>query len=185
MTKRVFLIHGWGGSPDSGWKPWLKKELEKMGFEVIVPFMPNTNFPKLGEWLPYLSGLVGKPSKDTFLVGHSLGCVTILKYLESLKSNQKVGGVILVAGFGSKLPIPVLGNFFVSGLDWVKVKSHSKRFVAINSSDDKYVPLKFGEELKEKLGAELIVMHKMGHFSDGDKCFELPIVLEKLLELFK
>jgi len=35
MSKRVFLIHGWEGSPEEGWRPWLKKELEKRGFKVI------------------------------------------------------------------------------------------------------------------------------------------------------
>jgi len=29
--KRVFIIHGWGGNPEEGWLPWLKKELEAKG----------------------------------------------------------------------------------------------------------------------------------------------------------
>ena len=26
--RRVFIIHGWGGYPEEGWFPWLKKELK-------------------------------------------------------------------------------------------------------------------------------------------------------------
>jgi len=36
MAKRAFLIHGWAGSPDEGWRPWLKTELEKRGFRVFA-----------------------------------------------------------------------------------------------------------------------------------------------------
>ena len=35
--KRVVIVHGWGGSPEDNWIPWLRKEMEKGGFEVIVP----------------------------------------------------------------------------------------------------------------------------------------------------
>ncbi|MBU4141279.1 hypothetical protein KKE99_00155, partial [Patescibacteria group bacterium] len=29
--KRIFIIHGWEGAPESNWFPWLKKQLEKQG----------------------------------------------------------------------------------------------------------------------------------------------------------
>ena len=31
------MVHGWDGNPNNHWFPWLKKELEKRGFEVHVP----------------------------------------------------------------------------------------------------------------------------------------------------
>lgn len=31
MNKRVYLLHGWGGQPAGGFRPWLKKELEARG----------------------------------------------------------------------------------------------------------------------------------------------------------
>ena len=37
--KRVFIIHGWGGNPETEWIPWTKKQLEKKGFQVEVPEM--------------------------------------------------------------------------------------------------------------------------------------------------
>lgn len=49
MKKRVFLIHGWEGYPEEGWRPWLKKELEQRGFTVIVPAMPDTATPTMGK----------------------------------------------------------------------------------------------------------------------------------------
>ena len=98
MQKRVFIIHGWEGTPDSNWFPWLKNELEKKGFAVAAPQMPNAVCPKMGEWLAYLQKIVGKPDENTFFVGHSLGSIAILRYFESLPDQEKAGGAILRAG---------------------------------------------------------------------------------------
>jgi len=74
MKKRVFIIHGWGGSPEGGCLPWLKSELEKNNFEVLAPQMPNTEEPKIEEWVSYLSEFVGEIDENTCFVGHSIGC---------------------------------------------------------------------------------------------------------------
>jgi len=93
--KRVFIIHGWGGFPGEGWFPGLKKELEKKNFKVEVPSMPDSEHPKIETWIPFLKKVVGKLDEETYFVGHSIGCQTILRYLE--KENKKCGKVILVA----------------------------------------------------------------------------------------
>lgn len=187
MKKRVFLIHGWEGYPEEGWRPWLRKELEGRGYEVIVPAMPDTATPTLEKWLPYLKEVVGEPDEQCFFVGHSLGCITILRYLERLQDGQKVGGVILIAGFSHNLEYEGYNNelisFFKSPVDWEKVKSHCNKFVAIHSSDDKWVLMEHVDIFAEKLGAEAIKMKGMGHFSGNDGITELPIVLNKLLEI--
>ncbi|MBU0666612.1 MAG: alpha/beta hydrolase [Nanoarchaeota archaeon] len=90
MTKRVFMVHGWEGYPENHWFPWLKKELETKGFEVFVPAMPDTDHPKMGAWLEHLTKITRAPDKDCYFIGHSLGCITILRYLETLQENQKV-----------------------------------------------------------------------------------------------
>ena len=184
MAKRVFVVHGWGGDPHGGWKPWLKKELEKKGFEVTMPQMPNTENPKMNEWVGTLAKLVGKPDGNTILVGHSLGTVCVLRYLEGLEGKEKIGGVVLVAGLSRNLGIPELQNFFPSlSYDWAGIKKHCKKFITINSDNDYYIPLAHGEEFKKELGAEMIVMHNHGHFSSADGFTELPVLLECVLDI--
>src|SRR3989344_4769884 len=97
MTKRVFLIHGWDGNPNNNWFPWLKENLEDKGFQVHIPAMPNPGKPMIDSWVPFLKKQVGKADKDTYFIGHSIGCQTILRYLETI--NNEVGGAVLVAGF--------------------------------------------------------------------------------------
>lgn len=95
MSKRVFIIHGGTGKPNQHWMPWLAKELAQSGFEVFQPEMPDTDEPKMADWVSYLKEQVGTADEVTFFVGHSIGCLAMLRYLE--KYHEKIGGAVLVA----------------------------------------------------------------------------------------
>ncbi len=187
MTKRVFIIHGWEGNPQADWFPWLKRELEKRDFQVFVPAMPNPEKPKMKAWVSNLAKTVGEPDPECYLVGHSLGCITILRYLETLKEGKAVGGVLLVAGFAGDLNFPEykgeLSSFFGKPLDWKKLKITGRRFISIHSDNDPYVPLVNRKTFEEKLKAEAIVLHKMGHLNIESGVTELPIALDSVLKL--
>jgi predicted alpha/beta hydrolase family esterase len=185
MNTRVYIIHGWEATPESNWFPWLKKELENQGFEVYVPQMPDTHNPDLSKWLHYLQKLARNPNENTYFVGHSLGVITILRFLESLPTDVKIGGAILVAGFPEPIGYEELNSFFITPLDYEKVKNSAKKFIAIHSDNDPCVPLKNGEILKNKFGAELIILPNSGHLNAGDGYFRLPIALEKIMEITK
>ena len=189
VMKRAVIIHCWDGNPNYCWYPQTKKELEMNGFKVWVPLMPETAKPKLSKWLPALKKIIGKPDEDLFLIGHSLGNPTIFRYLETLTGKQKIGGAVLVAGYSDDLGFTELSNFFTKPIDFKKIKSHCKKFVAIHSDNDPYVALSYGEEIKNKLGAELIIKHNMGHFSGPiekeESCTSLPDVTEAILEMTK
>lgn len=186
--KRAVIVHCWSGTPDYCWYPWVKQQLEAKGFEVIVPAMPDTDEPELAKWLPHLIKTVGTPDEDTFLIGHSIGCATIMRYLEQLPEGQKVGGVVLVAGFTHNLGMDQLANFYQTPLDFEKIRSSTaKGFVNIHSNNDQYVPVDQSPMLKEKLGGEAIMLHAKGHFSGPvdkeESCIELPevvVAIEKL-----
>lgn len=60
MQKRVFIIHGWDGNPDKDWLPWARSEIEKKGYEVTAPLMPDTEAPKIIPWVDTLKNLVGE-----------------------------------------------------------------------------------------------------------------------------
>ncbi len=190
--KRVVIVHCWDGYPEYCWYPDTKKQLEEKGFIVTVPEMPDTHLPKLSSWLPKLSEVAGNPDGNLYLVGHSLGCITILRYLESLKQDEKIGGVILVAGFTDDLRDvdtieDELQNFFQTPILWDKIKTKARNFVAIHSDDDPNVSLKYADVFKEKLGAKLIIKNKMGHFSgelgDPKSITSLPDVVDNILAM--
>lgn len=182
MGRRVVLIHGWRGYPQKGWLPWLKEELEQRGFDVSVPAMPDAENPKLEAWVDCLKKTVGTPDTDCFLVGHSLGCMAILRYCETLGDGGSIGGAVLVAG-KTETKRAVLEAFFSNPLDWQAIRSHCRRFVALHSDNDPSVPESYGAVFKEKLGAQVIIQPGMKHFSGDDGITELPIVLDSVLQM--
>ncbi len=187
--KRVFIIHGWDGYPEEGGFPWLKKELEEKGFQVTVPVMPQPKHPKIEEWVPFLRKVVGKPDENTFLVGHSIGAQTVLRYLEYLSPKIKVGGVILLAGwinlsekaFEDAEDIQTARLWLDTPIDWGKIKSHTPNFTAIFSDNDPFVPLTDSNIFKEKLGAKIVIEKNKFHYSGSDGINQLPAVLKELL----
>jgi len=187
--EKVFIIHCWEGYPNYCWYPKTKKELEAKGYAVIVPEMPDTDSPKLSGWLSKIAEIIDRPDKNTYLIGHSLGCITILRYLESLRSDEKIGGVVLVAGFTDSLGFEEIKTFFEALIDFKKIKKHCSNFVAIHSDNDPYVDLKYSGIFKKKLGAKVIIKHNAKHFSgeiEGEKsCTELPDVIDSILDLSK
>jgi len=199
MNKAV-IIHCWGGKPNSRWYPWVKTELEKLNFNVEIPQMPDTDNPNLDKWLSKLDETIiqlGGPDETLFLIGHSLGCITAMRYLENLPKDIKVGALIMVAGFTDDLGDldqieDQLKSFFDKEIEFEKIKNSVKnQIVAIHSDNDPYVDLKHADVFKKKLEAKVIIKHNMGHFSEpdggGDVVIvkELPIVAEKIIEMTK
>lgn len=189
--KRVVIVHGWEGHPKENWFPWLKKELESRGFEVMVPQLPDPDNPRIYNWVPALSKVAGKVDKDTYFVGHSMGCQTIARFLEGLPDGIKVGGAVFVGGFFKRLTgleeDPEVQetdrHWLTAPIDFAKVKSHLPKSIAIFSDDDPYVPLDNQDDFKEKLDSEIIVEHNMGHFSTSAGVTQLSVALNSILKL--
>ena len=144
--------------------------------------------------MPALAKAVVKPDENLYLVGHSMGCQTIARYLESLPAGVKIGGAVFVAGFFKHLTgledDPAVQetdqHWLTAPLDFDKVKSHLGKSVAIFSETDPYVPLDNQEDFENKLGSKIIVVKGPGHFSGGlDNCTELPEALNAVLEISK
>ena len=186
MIKRVFIVHCWSGNPESYWYPWLKKELEINGFKVNVLSMPNADEPKIRTWVNFLKKNVKNPDENTYFVGHSIGCQAILRYLETLEDNIKVNKCIFVAGWFSLMGLgkdeeKIAKPWITKKINFEKIKSKAKKFIAIFSDDDPYVPLLDTKKFEKELDAEVIIEHSKGHFDSETESKELPIILEILL----
>ena len=74
IMKKAYMIHGWDGTSEENWFPWLRRELESKGFEVIAPQMPDADLPRIKKWVSALKSIVKDPDENTYFVGHSMGC---------------------------------------------------------------------------------------------------------------
>lgn len=181
--KNAILFHGTSSSPNSFWFPYLKLELEKEGYQVSVPSLPDADHPDLKNWLP--KALKEHFTENTVLVGHSAGAPLILSILENI--NIKIKLAILVAGYARpKGQNPQPEAILQSKYSWQKIKSKVKTLVFINSDNDPWgCNDKEGEYMQKNLGGKLIILKGEGHmgsdsFSQPYKQF--PPLLELILK---
>lgn len=188
MTKRIFVVHGWEGGPDNDWMPWAKRELSKKGYEVHLLSMPTPEYPRIDIWVGYLKKEI-EPGEGNILIGHSIGCQTILRYLATLPEDQKFDKVIFVAGWVSLTSLAlrtpeeqeIVKPWYETPIDFDKARLHTNRFMAVFSDNDPYVPYEENAKAyQEKLGAEIILQKGMGHFNEEAGVTRLPVLLELL-----
>ncbi len=188
--KRVVIVHGWGGSPNEPWFVWLKNQLEVHDVEIEIPAMPNPDHPILEDWVKHLKTVITSPDEDTIFVGHSMGCRTILRYLQEI--NSEVGAAILVAGWMSleeksletEEDRSIAMQWTNVPMDAEKIKKNCSQIIAFFSDNDPYVPLLNEQLYRQQLGAKTFIIPGKGHFSKKD-AIEIPEVLAVIEELIK
>lgn len=179
---RVFIVHGYTASPQSNWFPWLKEKLESCGIHVEVLAMPDPHQPEPAVWDAAMDNLVRDHDERTFLLGHSLGCITILRQLSRLPLSSRVGGILLVSGFDQPLhTLPELDPFMQPGYDPAHIMTLAPQRVVVASRDDAIVPYRYCQHLSEQLAAPLYSLEHGGHFLDRDGFLTLPLVHDRLL----
>ncbi|MWV62102.1 serine hydrolase family protein [Helicobacter saguini] len=189
-NKQVIIVHGFAANADKHWFKWLKNELEKNNsVNVKVLNMPNSENPNLQEWLNTLKNEVQNLDENTYFVGHSLGCITILRYLENLDSKNsknfkgKIGGVFLVSGFYESLQIlPQLDSFTKPTLDFSKVNSRVKTAFVFSARNDEIVPTTLSQNLATKLQAIFIQTPTGKHFMDREGVNTMPLLYDIIID---
>ncbi|MFH1290852.1 MAG: alpha/beta hydrolase [Nanoarchaeota archaeon] len=188
MTEKVFIIHGWEGSPKEPMLKWLASSIENKGYEVTVPTMPNPEKPTIDEWVGKLKEIAPEVNEHTYFIGHSVGCQTILRYLESLPEGTKCGGVLLLAPWlhlneqiieeGEEEVEEIAKPWIETPINFELVRSHIIRIAAIFSDNDPYVPMSDKDIFNALLGADIHIEHEKGHFTEEEGVTQLPSALE-------
>lgn len=166
--KNAIVFHGTGETPQHYWYPWLKENLEKKGYAVSIPELPNTDHPDITTWLP--KALEESYTEETIVFGHSAGSTLILGLLEQLQ--VKINSAIMVAAFYQNLPNysePIIKPSY----DWEKIKQHVANSYVLNSDNDPWgCTAEVGLDIINKMGGTLIVPHGEGHM--GSDYFNQP-----------
>jgi predicted alpha/beta hydrolase family esterase len=199
--KKVFIIHGFEGAPNGGWRPWLMGELHKREVYACALSMPNPEHPVCAEWVDEIDRHVERnPDDEIYLVGHSLGVPAILRYFETFKTERaakiasaeggaggggKIAGAVLISGPCKIKDEKEISGFLDHGFDFKKIKTMSKKFLVIHGDDDHVVPLDESKIVSEELGAPLVVIKGGRHLSGSDGWYTLPQCLDGILEMMK
>jgi len=169
--KRIIIVHRWEGSSQDDWRLWLKDELKRLGYEVIVPDMPDTDVPVIEKWVNKLSEVVGVLDEDVYFIGHSIGCQTILRYLETIETP--VGGALFVAGWFNLENLEdddvkeIAKPWIETPINIEKIKKVLPKSTLLISKDDPYGAFDENVAKFSTLLSKVCVYEHAGHFTNS------------------
>ena len=185
--KRAIILHGTDGSPtELEWRGWLEETLERSGYEVFFPQLPDCHRPNLKAYDDFLQKS-GWDFSGNILVGHSSGATATLHLLQQ-DWFPKVEATILVGVFLNEqllvnAPWYTKGQFdhlFVDTLNINVIKTKSNKFYFVHGDDDPYCDFTQARMLCEDLGGEFITMEGAGHIAKTAAIPTLPLLQEAL-----
>ena len=189
MKKRVIIVHRWGGSPTNDWIGWAVEAFKENGYEVIAPEMPDTDNPVIEEWVWHLKSVMGAVDESTYFIGHSIGCQTIMRSLETI--DTRVGEAIFVAGWfdltNQDEEEKVIANPWIKQpINFAKVKANLAQSVVVLSNNDPYVPYEETKrDFETRFGSKVVTVANAGHFTSDDGFSTFPQLLEIFESRFK
>jgi len=187
--QRVFIVHRWDGSPEEPMNEWLENELNNQYFDALALHMPRPDEPMIEDWVEHLSQAVGKLDSKTYFIGHSIGCQTIMRYLERQKTA--CGGAVFIAGWFTLQGLEdaeserIATPWLETEINLEKVRRNLPHLTAIFSDNDSFVQLSDKEIFKATLDAHVIVEHDKGHFTEDDGALNNETALSELLRIAK
>jgi predicted alpha/beta hydrolase family esterase len=128
--------------------------------------------------------LADNEATEVLLVGHSIGCQTILRYLA--QAYVPVGKVIFVAGWIELTGLDETEQ--VIARPWLEIPiniphatSHLRRSVTLFSTDDPVVPLEPNRTFfKDQVGSEVVTLDGYSHFDEDAGVMSIPELLQHI-----
>lgn len=190
MSTRLIVIPRWGGTPDSDWYPWAKRELaaaKPAPFDpVIFADMPHPELPTIAAWVNRVQSLLGSDpdlNANTVLVGHSVGCQAIMRALAGRPAGVRVAGLFFVAAwFSVDAPWEPIMPWIETPIDTGKVREAADKIVVVISDDDHHrKDWRSNRQVwEERVGASVSIVPGADHFNGP----AYPALLDILLKEF-
>lgn len=173
MSKRVLILHGWGGSDFPHWQAHLERDLKEEGYEVSFPALPNRDLPKYDEWMEFL-----KEEFDRFrpeiVVCHSLANTLWFKFVQN-NEIEELEKLMLVAPVRKNCDIEELSSFF----PYEPPKDlRAKEAIVAVSDNDPYMSITEAIELQSALNIGMKIMNNAGHINADSGFGKLDCALD-------
>ena len=160
MSKKVLLLHGWGGSDSPHWQSWLAGELAKEYGCVNFLKFSDVDAPKLDVWKRELNATLEEFKPDIVLC-HSLAN-TLWFHLCNTQTLHKIEKLYLVAPPSMSCDIEELEEFFPLQ---TPTNLYAKEAILVTSTNDPYMSENEAKELQKKLGIPMKTLQDAGHIN--------------------
>lgn len=190
--KNAIILHGMpskeeyeqpGGNRQSlmHWMPWLKSELEKVGYVVNSPDLPEPYDPDYDAWSKVFEKLEIGP--ETILIGHSCGAGFLVRWLS--EHPVVVARVALVAPFLDPENHAPRMAFNQNEIDLTLSDRNQKIKIFISKDDDDAMLWSVNKIRSALPKVEYQEFTNQGHFTLGDMGTEkFPELLNWLVETY-
>jgi predicted alpha/beta hydrolase family esterase len=158
--KRILLLHGYFGSQDSFFLPFLKKKLLREGHDVFCPSLPHSDKPILSAWVEVTQEWCSLGPVD-LAICHSLGGTLAMSLVTQDLIDLKAL-VVIGSSFGPKDEAE-LNTFLVPSIDLKKIRQ-IKRLFAVSSFDDPWTHHEYSNLFVKQCGAVGLFFSNKGHF---------------------
>ncbi|MCR4325672.1 MAG: alpha/beta fold hydrolase [Patescibacteria group bacterium] len=181
---KYVLLHGYTGSPSDVRLQWLKRELEAMGHEVVVPELPNTDDPSEAE---QVSAALRATDYDerTILFGHSLGGTVAMKVVEKLSKpihRLVLAGAVVSPKFkDKKRPFE---KKFKWNFDAAKIKGNVKDVTVLHDSRDYAITEEQRKQLEDLLGVQANICKSTEPHFTGEREPDILMWLRPTIRVF-
>ncbi len=164
---------------DKHWMPWVKKQLESLGWKVETPHMPNPWEPIYEDYKKEFEKL--KVNENTVLVGHSGGCAFLVRWLGN--SKQKVKKLILVAPWKVAEKWNKYKTIFYEFEVDKTIKDRVNKIIMFTSDSEEEEGKKSLAIYHKDLDGKIIELKRQGHYTLEDmKTEEFPELIEKITD---
>lgn len=175
MSKKVLLVHGWGGSDYPHWQSWLAGEIAKDYGKVSFLQFSDFDFPDLELWKKELEQELEEFAPD-IVICHSLAN-TLWFHLAHEKRLKKVSKLYLVAPPSLKCDVDEIKSFF----PLTPPKDiYAQDAILVCSTNDPYLDITEAKELQKTLGIEMLLLENAGHINTDSGHGKWPWILEDL-----
>jgi len=200
----VWIVHAFGGSPVKFWYQWLAAQLEKEDNTVVeVLRMTNPHVPTISNWCRDLDEAVAAKStengsragleeggRDLYLVGHSVGCQAIVRWLAEPQTPDllalaglRLRGVFCVAAWFSVVdPWETIDPWCSTPIECDAAQRFLERtgspLHVILSDNDKYTPdyETNGAAWRGRLRATVTIIPSRAHFGSKTQPDVLAVI---------
>jgi predicted alpha/beta hydrolase family esterase len=187
--ERIVIVPRWSGHAGVDWYPWIREQLADESPRVEVVELPRPSAPVIDECVAALGSALGTDPaalRSTLLVGHSVGCQALMRYLASLRlgsSDRPDGPALLcVAGWWAvDNPWPTIEPWISTPISLASLRANTSRIVVLLSDNDPFTADWRANRLlwQERVGAQVEISSGGRHFNASQE----PAVLELVRRL--
>jgi uncharacterized protein len=149
MIERIVIVPRWAGGPNHDWYPWAGAQLGRShpGIAVDVLELPDPDEPVIDSCIAALEDTLGTDVaalRSTLLVGHSVGCQALMRYLAARPLGDDTFArsgpeLVCVAGWWTvDEPWPTIRPWIDTPIALPQLRANTARVTVLLSDDDPF-----------------------------------------------